>query len=84
MQGLWLQFDKIAGKGISMIIIFKFLGYLSLMMIPTALPIAILLSSIMTLGGLAENYELAAIKSAGISLRTLIKPLLFLMLILSF
>ncbi len=84
MQALWLQFDKIAGKGISMIIIFKFLGYLSLMMIPTALPIAILLSSIMTLGGLAENYELAAIKSAGISLRTLIKPLLVLMLILSF
>ena len=84
MQTLWLQFDKIAGKGISLIIIFKFLGYLSLMMIPTALPIAILLSSIMTLGGLAENYELAAIKSAGISLKTLIKPLIVLMLILSF
>ncbi|MEN8124098.1 MAG: LptF/LptG family permease [Bacteroidota bacterium] len=84
MQALWLQFDKIAGKGISLIIIFKFLGYLALMMIPTALPIAILLSSIMTLGGLAENYEMAAIKSAGISLRTLIKPLIILMLVLSF
>ena len=83
MQALWLQFDKIAGKGISIMIIFKFLGYLSLMMVPTALPIAILLASIMTLGSLAENYELAAVKSAGISLRRFIVPLLFLMLILS-
>ena len=39
MQALWLQFDKIAGKGISVAIILKFLGYISLMMIPTALPI---------------------------------------------
>ncbi len=84
MQALWLQFDKIAGKGISLTIIFKFLGFLSLMMLPTALPIAILLSSIMTLGGLAENYELAAIKSAGISLLTLIKPLIILMFVMSF
>jgi len=83
MQALWLQFDKIAGKGISLLIIFKFLGYLSLMMVPTALPIAILLASIMTLGTLAENYELAAVKSAGISLRRFIVPLLFLMLLLS-
>ena len=83
MQALWLQFDKIAGKGISLAIIFKFLGYLSLMMVPTALPIAILLSSIMTLGGMAENYELAAVKSAGISLRRFVIPLLMMMLLLS-
>ncbi|MGB5243517.1 MAG: LptF/LptG family permease [Lutimonas sp.] len=83
MQALWLQFDKIAGKGISLVIIFKFLGYLSLMMVPTALPIAILLSSIMTLGGMAENYELAAVKSAGISLRRFVIPLLTMMLLLS-
>ena len=83
MQALWLQFDKIAGKGISFVIIFKFLGYISLMMVPTALPIAILLSSIMAIGNMAENYELAAIKSAGISLVTFIRPLVILMLILS-
>lgn len=83
MQALWLQFDKIAGKGISLAIIFKFLGYLSLMMVPTALPIAILLSSIMTLGTMAENYELAAVKSAGVSLRRFVLPLLMLMLVLS-
>ena len=69
MQALWLQFDKIAGKGISVLIILKFLGYMALMMVPTALPIAILLSSIMALGNMAENYEFAAVKSAGISLQ---------------
>lgn len=83
MQGLWLQFDKIAGKGIDIFIILKFLGYMALMVVPTALPIAILLSSIMALGNLSENYEFAAIKSAGISLQKLIRPLVLLMLILS-
>ena len=84
MQGLWLQFDKIAGKGIDIFIILKFLGYMALMVVPTALPIAILLSSIMALGNLAENYEFAAIKSAGISLQRFIRPLVLLMLLLSF
>ena len=83
MQGLWLQFDKIAGKGIDIFIILKFLGYMTLMVVPTALPIAILLSSIMALGNLSENYEFAAIKSAGISLQKFIRPLVVLMLILS-
>ena len=83
MQALWLQFDKIAGKGISLIIILKFLGYMALMMVPTALPIAILLSSIMALGNMAENYEFAAVKSAGISLQRFIRPLVILMLIMS-
>lgn len=84
MQALWLQFDKIAGKGISLAIILKFLGYMALMMVPTALPIAILLSSIMALGNMAENYEFAAVKSAGISLQRFIRPLVMLMLVLSF
>jgi lipopolysaccharide export system permease protein len=83
MQALWLQFDKIAGKGISFAIIFKFLGYIALMMVPTALPIAILLSSIMALGNMAENYEFAAVKSAGVSLQRFIRPLVLLMLVLS-
>ncbi len=83
MQALWLQFDKIAGKGIGLVIIFKFLGYMALMMVPTALPVAILLSSIMALGNLAENYEFAAIKSAGISLQRFIRPLVILMFLMS-
>ncbi len=83
MQALWLQFDKIAGKGIGLVIILKFLGYMALMMVPTALPIAILLSSIMALGTLSENYEFAAVKSAGISLQRFIRPLIVTMFAMS-
>ena len=66
MQAVWLAFDEIAGKGIDLIFILKFLYYLALMVVPTALPIGVLLSSIMALGTLSENYEFAAIKSAGL------------------
>lgn len=83
MQTLWLQFDKIAGKGISVALILEFLFYIAQMMVPTALPVAILLSSIMALGNLSENYEFAAIKSAGISLQKFIRPLVILMVVLS-
>ena len=83
MQSLWLAFDEIAGKGIDIFFILKFLGYLALMLTPTALPIGILLSSIMAMGNLSENYEMAAIKSAGISLQRVIRPLIFLTLFIS-
>jgi len=83
MQSLWLAFDQIAGKGIDLFFILKFLGYLALILTPTALPIGILLSSIMALGNLSENYEFAAIKSAGISLKRVIRPLIYLTLLLS-
>ena len=83
MQALWLAFDEIAGKGIDLFFILKFLWYLALILTPTALPIGILLSSIMALGNLAENYELAAIKSAGISLKRVILPLVILTIFLS-
>jgi len=83
MQTLWLRFDEIAGKGIEIIIILKFLGYLSLMMVPQAFPIAILLSSIMAMGKLAETYELAALKASGISLKRIMRPLIFLTLLFS-
>lgn len=83
MQALWLAFDEIAGKGIDLFFVLKFLGYLSLILTPTALPIGILLSSIMALGNLSENYEFAAIKSAGVSLRRVMKPLIIFTLFLS-
>lgn len=83
MQALWLAFDEIAGKGIDIFFVVKFLGYLSLILTPTALPIGILLSSIMALGNLSENYEFAAIKSAGVSLRRVMKPLVIFTLLLS-
>jgi lipopolysaccharide export system permease protein len=83
MQALWLAFDEIAGKGIDIFFIFKFLWYLALILTPTALPIGILLSSIVALGNLAENYEFAAIKSAGVSLKRIIRPLVILTVFLS-
>jgi lipopolysaccharide export system permease protein len=83
MQLLWQTFENIAGKGISLLFILKFLYYTSLSIVPQALPIAVLLSSIMALGSLGENYEFAAAKSSGISLQRLVRPLIFLTLILS-
>ena len=83
MQTLWLVFDNLAGKGISIEIILKFLWYTTLLMTPQALPIGVLLSSIMTLGNLSENYEFAATKSAGISLQRMVRPLVFLTILLS-
>ena len=83
MQVLWQTFENIAGKGISLPFIFKFLYYTTLIITPQALPIGVLLSSIMALGSLGENYEFAAAKSAGVSLQRLVRPLVFLTIILS-
>ena len=80
---IWQQLDKISGKGLSMLIILRYLGYTALMVTPQALTIGILFSSIMALGSLSEAYEYAAIKSAGISLFRLLRPLAILMVILS-
>lgn len=68
MQFLWLWIDEIIGKGIDTLIILELLGYLTVNLIPMAIPIAILISSVMVFGNLAENHELTAIKSAGVSL----------------
>ncbi len=83
MQAMWLAFENFAGKGISLGIILKFLWYTTLLVVPQALPIGVLLSSIMTLGSLSENYEFAATKSAGISLPRMVRPLVFLTILLS-
>lgn len=83
MQILWHAFDKFAGKGIGIVFILKFLWYTTLLVTPQAIPIGVLLSSIMTLGNLSEKYEFAAAKSAGISLQRMIKPLAILTIFLS-
>jgi lipopolysaccharide export system permease protein len=83
MQFLWYAFDEIAGKGIDIIYILKFLGYTCLQVTPTALPIGVLLSSIMAMGTLSENYEMAAIKSSGIPFTRILKPLIILTIIIS-
>lgn len=67
--------DDIVGKGMGAWILIKFFTYSFLTFIPVAMPLAVLLSSIMTFGSLAENYELAAMKSSGLSLFKIIRPI---------
>jgi lipopolysaccharide export system permease protein len=78
MQGLWKYLDDLVGKGLDFITIGKFLWYVSASMLTLAMPIAILISTIMTFGNLGESFELVAIKSAGISLLRFMRPLMFL------
>ena len=68
MQFLWRFIDELIGKGLSMEVLAQFFEYMALMMVPQALPLAILLSSLITFGNLGESSELTAIKAAGISL----------------
>lgn len=68
MQFLWRYVDDLIGKGLSMDVLGQFFWYMSLMMVPQALPLAILLSSLISYGNLGESSELTAIKAAGISL----------------
>ena len=75
MQFLWLYIDELVGKGLSFKVILEFLGWGSATLLPLSLPLATLLSSMMTLGTLGENNELLAIKAAGISLQRILIPL---------
>jgi lipopolysaccharide export system permease protein len=76
MQFFWLYIDDLVGKGIDTITILKLIMYVSATAVPLALPLAMLLSSIMTFGNLGETFELVAIKSAGIPLLRFMRPLL--------
>ena len=75
MQFLWLYIDELVGKGLSLKVILEFLAWGSATLLPLSLPLATLLSSMMTLGTLGENNELLAIKAAGISLQRVLVPL---------
>ena len=68
MQFIWKYIDDLVGKGLEWIVIAELMVYTSASLVPMALPLAILLSSIMTFGNLGENYELVALKSSGLSL----------------
>ena len=68
MQFLWRYVDELVGKGLTVEVLAQFFWWMGLMMVPQALPLAILLSSLITFGNLGESSELTAIKSAGISL----------------
>ncbi|MCF8236532.1 MAG: LptF/LptG family permease [Saprospiraceae bacterium] len=80
LQVLWVYIDDIIGKGSSLLFILEMIFYLSMSLVPLALPIAVLISSVMVFGNLAERYELSSMKSAGISLGRVMRPLFFLVL----
>lgn len=75
MQTIWKYLEDLVGKGLELSVILEFIFYFAIHLIPMALPLAILLSSIMVFGNLAERYELVAIKSAGVSLLKAMRPM---------
>ncbi|NSW44798.1 MAG: YjgP/YjgQ family permease [Bacteroidales bacterium] len=83
MQFLWKYIDEFVGKGIAWNIMVELFSYASINFIPMALPLAILLSSIMTFGNLGEYFELTAMKASGISLYRIMYPLIMFVVILS-
>ncbi len=83
MQFLWKYIDDLVGKGLEWQIIAQLLFYASSTFVPLAVPLAVLLSSLMLFGNLGERYELVAMKSAGISMRKIMVPLFVFVFILS-
>ncbi len=83
MQFLWVYVDDLVGKGLSFFVIAELLFFASASLVPLAIPLAILLSSMMTMGNLAEQYELTALKSSGLSLLRIIRALLMLAILIS-
>ncbi len=75
MQFIWLYIDDLAGKGLSWLVITKLMFFFSASIIPLALPLSILLASIMTFGNLGETYELIAAKAAGVSIWRIFRPM---------
>jgi len=82
MQFLWRYIDEFVGKGLDWTIIVEFMFYVSATLVPMALPLAILLASIMSFGNMGENYELIAMKAAGISLQRIMRPLIILVILI--
>ena len=76
MQFLWKYIDQLVGKGLGMDVIGELFFYAALSMVPMALPLAILLASLMTFGNLGEKFELTAMKASGISLIRVMAPLM--------
>ena len=79
MQFLWRYIDDLVGKGLGFVVIAELFFYAALTMVPMALPLAILLASLMTFGNLGERFELTAMKAGGVSLLKTMRPLMILM-----
>ena len=83
MQFFWLYMDELIGKGLSVWMIAQLLFYMSTTLVPLALPLSVLLASIMTFGDMGENFELVAIKASGISLMRFMRPMMVLIFFVS-
>lgn len=83
MQFLWRYVDQLIGKGLTMDVLAQFFWYMSLMLVPQALPLAILLSSLIAFGNLGESSELTAIKAAGISLMQAFRSLVVIVIFIA-
>lgn len=83
MQFLWRYVDEMVGKGLEMSVLFELFFYAAVTMIPLALPLSILLASLMTFGNLGERLELLAIKAAGVSLLKVMRPLILLVSVIA-
>jgi len=83
MQFIWLYIDEMLGKGLEWYVITELLIFASANLVPLALPLAILLASLMTFGNMGEHFELVAFKAAGISLQKVMQPLIILVAIIS-
>ena len=83
MQFFWKYVDDLMGKGLEISVLLELLFYVSATLIPLALPLAVLFSSIMTFGNLSEKNELTALKSSGLSLFRIMRPMLIFIIMLS-
>jgi len=83
LQSIWLYISELAGRGLDLFIVLKFLWYVSPRLIPLVLPLTILVTSLMVFGSFSENYEFAAMKSTGISLQRAMKSLTVFIVLLS-
>ncbi len=83
LQFFWVYIDDLMGKGIDVLVILELLFYVSASLIPLALPLSILISSLMTFGNFSENNELTALKSSGLSLYKIMRPLMVFVIAIS-
>ncbi|MBQ5925100.1 MAG: LptF/LptG family permease, partial [Paludibacteraceae bacterium] len=84
MQFLWLYIGEMIGKGLPFRVLLEFLFYSWLALVPMALPLAILLASLMSFGDMGEKLELLAMKSAGVSLFRIMRSLMIFILLICF
>ena len=83
MQSIWQLISHIVGKGVSTLLVAEMLGYMSISLVPLALPIGVLIASVMVYGNLAEKFELSSMKSAGVSLMRIMRGTLIIALLIS-